>query len=85
MMRGSDRAQRWLRRLNAERPRPYEHLTDAELLDALERDRRGEDTSDVPPYPGDPSTWPATGFEHLSDDALRRLLDEEATAVRGRA
>lgn len=66
------------------RPRLFEHLTDAQLLDVLERARRGEDTADVAPFPGDPSTWPPTGFERVSDEELLRQLDEEAAAVRER-
>jgi hypothetical protein len=51
------------------------------LLDVAERARRGEDTSDVAPYPGPPETWPPTGLEHLSDEELLSELRRAKEAL----
>lgn len=70
-------------------PPAYSHLTDAELLAALDRSRAGIPITTGPAaklWPGDPSTWPSTGLEHLTDQQLlarMAVLAADLRAARG--
>ena len=53
-------------------PRPFEHVSDEELLAAIERLREGK-PGGLAPFPGPAESWP-TGFEDLSDDEVLARL-----------
>ena len=62
-------------------PRPFAHVPDDELLAALERIRRGQPCG-ITVFPGDPSAWPPSGFEHLSDAEITDRLQAVTRRLR---
>ena len=69
------------RRRGRRGPQPFAHCTDDELRAALERVRKGR-PGGLRPYPGDPSTWPATGLAHLTDKEIEQRLDAATKRLR---
>jgi hypothetical protein len=65
------------------RPRPFQHLSDQQLLAGLERLRHGQ-PSGIHPYPGPPETWPPSPLDHLTDAELIERAEAMAAKLRGR-